>query len=173
MAAGFLTLVRNRAEHLLDPLATGAVLFNRPDWKTAAAGDERKRFGYWVFGAWLRLIRWLKSRIRLDPWRSQKAAYIPMADPAPAKAQLVIDAGPQGSLSGGHGHADAERSLSAEGRELLLDPGTYCYVSADNSRTNSEGQRHTIRYGSQNQIRPRLKARSPGKHSLTPRWNPG
>ena len=40
--------LRNRAEHLLDPLATGAVLFQRPDWKTVAAGAREETL--WLMG---------------------------------------------------------------------------------------------------------------------------
>jgi hypothetical protein len=80
-----------------------------------------------------------------------------MADPAPAKAQLVIDAGPHGSLSGGHGHADAlSVHLSAEGHELLLDPGTCCYVSEDNSRNEFRGTaaHNTLRIANSDQAKP-------------------
>jgi hypothetical protein len=43
--------------------------------------------------------------------------------------QLVIDAGPQGPGTAGHGHADAlSVSLAINGRMLLMDPGTLEYV---------------------------------------------
>ena len=69
----------------------------------------------------------------------------------------MIDAGPQGSLSGGHGHADAlSVHLSAEGRELLLDPGTCCYVSEDNSRNEFRGTaaHNTLRVAESDQAEP-------------------
>lgn len=44
------------------------------------------------------------------------------------REQLVIDAGPQGTHSAGHGHADAlSLHLSANRREILSDPGTFEY----------------------------------------------
>ncbi len=148
---------RNRTEHLLDPLATGAVLFNRPDWKTVAAGVREETI--WLLG--LRGLAAFDSLVE-EPHSPRSTAFTEsgiylMADPAPAKAQLVIDAGPQGSLSGGHGHADAlSVHLSAEGRELLLDPGTYCYVSADNSRNEFRGTaaHNTLRVAKSDQATP-------------------
>jgi hypothetical protein len=51
------------------------------------------------------------------------------------RRQLFIDAGPLGAFSGGHGHADAlSVQLAVDGRMWLIDPGTYCYVSADGGR---------------------------------------
>jgi len=149
--------LRNRSEHLLDPLATGAVLFKRPDWKGAAAGAREETL--WLVG--------LQGLAEFDslaekPYSPRSTAFVEsgiylMADPAPAKAQLVIDAGPHGSLSGGHGHADAlSIHLAAEGRELLLDPGTCCYVSADNSRDEFRGTaaHNTLRVAKSDQARP-------------------
>ena len=41
---------------------------------------------------------------------------------------LLVDCGDVGSLSGGHGHADAlSFELALQGRTLLIDPGTYSY----------------------------------------------
>lgn len=150
--------LRNRAEHLLDPLATGAVLFKRPDWKAATAVAREETL--WLLG--------MQGLAQFDSLAekpsSPRTAAFPesgiylMADPAPAKAQLVIDAGPQGSLSAGHGHADAlSVHLSAEGRELLLDPGTCCYVSADNSRDEFRGTaaHNTLRVEQSDQAKPK------------------
>ena len=149
--------LRNRSEHLLDPLATGAVLFKRPDWKAAAAGAREETL-------WLMGIQGLTELDSLgeEPYLPRSAAFTEsgiylMADPAPARTQLVIDAGPQGSLSAGHGHADAlSVHLSAEGRELLLDPGTCCYVAADNSRDEFRGTaaHNTLRIAKSDQANP-------------------
>ena len=45
------------------------------------------------------------------------------------ETKLIMDAGPLGFLSiAAHGHADClSLLLSASGKELLVDPGTYCY----------------------------------------------
>ena len=59
---------------------------------------------------------------------------------AEGKLQAVIDAGPQGALAAGHGHADAlSLTLHADGRELLGDPGTFEYVGSDGQRDHFRG----------------------------------
>jgi hypothetical protein len=149
--------LRNCSEHLLDPLATGAVLFNRSDWKGAAASAREETL-------WLTGLRGL-SQFDSLPEKSysprstafRESGIYTMADPAPAKAQLVIDAGPHGSLSGGHGHADAlSVHLSSEGHELILDPGTCCYASEDNSRNEFRGTaaHNTLQVAKSNQAKP-------------------
>lgn len=46
--------------------------------------------------------------------------------------QLVVDAGPHGSLNCAHSHADAlSLELFARGRPLLVDAGTYTYPGAE------------------------------------------
>ena len=58
----------------------------------------------------------------------------------PIPRRLVIDAGPQGAGSAGHGHADAlSLHLTVDGREWLTDPGTFCYVSAGDDRNLFRG----------------------------------
>lgn len=48
---------------------------------------------------------------------------------------LLIDAGPHGSMNCGHAHADALAfELTAFGRTLLVDPGTYTYSGSAEAR---------------------------------------
>ncbi len=125
---------RNRSEHLLDPLATGGVLFQRGDFK-AAAGELREET-IWLLGE-PGVAEW----DRLEPRSTNMAsASLPsaglyvLAAPSPP-SQLVIDAGPQGAGSGGHGHADAlSICLQSQGHSLLIDPGTLEYVGNDSQR---------------------------------------
>jgi hypothetical protein len=74
------------------------------------------------------------------------------------KRQLVIDAGPQGAHTAGHGHADA-LSLTANdgGCELLVDSGTFEYVGADGERNHFRGTRahNTLLIAGQDQAEPR------------------
>src|SRR6202044_2208981 len=54
--------------------------------------------------------------------------YVP-ASSEPFRQQMVIDAGPQGNGSSGHGHADAlSIKLAFGGRNWLVDAGTGSYV---------------------------------------------
>jgi hypothetical protein len=125
---------RNRSEHLLDPLATGAILFNRGDYK-AAAGDLREET-IWLLG--VEGVRRWDELEAISP--SMESADLPSAGfyllTAPqAAAQLAVDAGPQGWGRGGHGHADAlSVFLGSHGNSLLLDPGTYEYIGEGGDR---------------------------------------
>jgi hypothetical protein len=63
-----------------------------------------------------------------------------MASSDPVPQQLILDAGPQGSLSAGHGHADAlSVQLLAGERALLTDPGTFEYVGEGPERNQFRG----------------------------------
>lgn len=120
---------RNRTGHLLDPLWTGAALFERPDFKTRHCtmhpemiwllGPERvKRFGE------------LTARQAIaNSFALKSSGLYVMAAGQRDSQRLIIDAGPHGGGRGGHGHADAlSVQLSAGGRELLIDPGTFVYA---------------------------------------------
>ena len=119
---------RNRSEHLLDPLAAGAVLFHRGDFK-AAAGELREET-IWLLGE-QGVVEW--DRLQAQPTGMASAnlpsagLYVLAAETPPG--QLVVDAGPQGDGSAGHGHADAlSICLQSQGHALLIDPGTLEYV---------------------------------------------
>lgn len=125
---------RNRAEHMLDPLATGAVLYRRGDFKFMAGAPREETL--WLLG--------LKGLADFDS--------LPDSEPTPNSTalpdsgiylmhessgqQLQIDAGPLGAGSGGHGHADAlSLGLARQGHILLLDPGTFEYVGDSDERS--------------------------------------
>jgi hypothetical protein len=116
---------RNRSEHLLDPLATGAVLFLRGDFK-AAAGELREET-IWLLGE-QGVAAWDSAQ---EQWPAMASATLQsvglyvLTIPSPP-SQLMIDAGSQ---SAGHGHADAlSICLQSQGHALLIDPGTLEYV---------------------------------------------
>jgi len=125
---------RNRAEHLLDPLAAGAVLFRRGDFKFVA-GDIREET-VWLLGT--QGVRDFDDLPLTEP-SSQSVALAAcglhlMADAGTAQ-QLVIDAGPQGAATAGHGHADSlSVTINSGGRALLIDPGTFEYVGSEGGR---------------------------------------
>jgi hypothetical protein len=147
---------RNRAEHLSDPLATGAVLFDRGDFKMLAG--ELREETLWLLGE--------QGVTEFDQIEAKQPGMSSFALPETGlyvmsckerKLQAVIDAGPQGALAGGHGHADAlSLTVHAEGRELLGDPGTYEYVGAGTEREQFRGTaaHNTLQLDGRNQSEP-------------------
>lgn len=124
---------RNRAEHLLDPLATGSVLFHRADWKIAVGNLCAERL--WLLGpqagAECDSVRRCPPRACHFP----ESGFYVMAGGDRHPQQLVIDAGPQGEGNSGHGHSDAlSIHLSIAGQEWLTDPGTFSYLEGEHTR---------------------------------------
>jgi hypothetical protein len=131
---------RNRPEHLLDPLSTGAALYRSPEFKSAAAGLCEETL--WLLGA--------ESAAAFDSVSPEtpalRASRLPasgvyvMASSGPSEAQLFIDGGERGFRGSGHGHADAlSIQLAAGGRLWLADPGTCRYVDEGSVRQRFRG----------------------------------
>ena len=125
---------RNRGEHLLDPLSTGAVLFRRSDWRAIVGAIREETI--WLLGP--QAVSGYENLTGVEPRVSSRryaesGTYV-MAEDDGHRQQLTVDAGRQGAFSAGHGHADAlSVHLSIDGREWLADPGTYSYLpGADN-----------------------------------------
>lgn len=112
-------------------LATGAVLFDRGDFK-AAAGRlcDKSR---WLLGDAADALFEAVPAAAPRPSRlafPEGGYYLLGADyGTPRELKALVDAGPLGYLSiAAHGHADAlAMTLSVGGREILVDPGTYAY----------------------------------------------
>jgi Heparinase II/III-like protein/Heparinase II/III N-terminus len=147
---------RNRAEHLSDPLATGAILFGRADFKSLAG--ELREETIWLLGE--------KGVATFDRIEAKQPEMSSAALPETGlyvmscnerKLQAVIDAGPHGALAAGHGHADAlSVTLHAEGHELVGDPGTYEYVGAgsERDRFRGTGVHNTLQLDGRDQSEP-------------------
>jgi hypothetical protein len=113
-------------------LATGAVLFNRADFKAKAGKfDEKSR---WMLGnmAEKTFNALPKEDTRLPVRRSfPEGGYYILGDgfEKPHEVRILADAGPLGYLSiAAHGHSDAlSFTLSVGGCELLIDPGTFSF----------------------------------------------
>ena len=148
---------RNRSVHMLDPLATGAVLFGRGDFKVQVGGLREETI--WLLGE-SGIVEF--ERLPIAESTSKSVAfpiaglYVMSGDDS--KRQLVIDAGQQGAHTAGHGHADA-LSLSAtdDGCKLLIDSGTFEYVGADSERDHFRGTRahNTLQVAGQDQAEPK------------------
>ena len=147
---------RNRAEHLLDPLATGAILFNRGEFKALA--QRLREETIWLLGP-EGVKQW--DELETQPVDRSSAALgtagfyvMPCAQPS---VQLVMDCGPLGTQSGGHGHADAlSLTLHARGAELLIDPGTCEYAGERDDRRLFRGtaMHNTVRVDGVDQAEP-------------------
>jgi hypothetical protein len=144
---------RNRSEHMLDPLATGAVLYRRGDLKFAAGGPREETV--WLLGS--QALAEFDALPGVAPSAGSTALldsglYL-MADEESGQ-QLLVDAGPLGSGSGGHGHADAlSICLVRNGRHLLTDPGTFEYVgpSGERGRLRGTGAHNTMQVDGRDQ----------------------
>ncbi|MFZ0335120.1 MAG: alginate lyase family protein [Candidatus Acidiferrales bacterium] len=145
---------RNRAEHLLDPLCTGAAIFMRSDFKAAGTLCEE---ALWLLGdeGIDRFDSLAETRPKVSSALPASGIYV-LADHN-AGQQLIFDAGPLGFGRAGHGHADAlSVNLSIAGREFLTDPGTFSYVSADidRNRLRGTGAHNTVRIDGFDQAEP-------------------
>ena len=113
-------------------LATGAVLFGRPDFKAKAARfDDKSR---WLLGDAAAAKFDALPNERLGPPAKASfpdAGYYVLGTDFETEHEIriVADAGPLGYLSiAAHGHADALAfTLAVAGHTLLVDPGTYVY----------------------------------------------
>jgi Heparinase II/III-like protein/Heparinase II/III N-terminus len=144
---------RNEQRHLLDPLATGAVLYRRGDFKSVARMPHEEML--WLLGP--------KGLFEFESLPTVEAGddsvalansgYYLMAD-ADSRHQLVIDCGPLGWRNAGHGHADAlSVTLIRNQRTLLMDPGTFEYVgnSGERGRLRGTGAHNTVLVDGQDQ----------------------
>ena len=144
---------RNHPEHLADPLATGAVLFGRGDFKAVAGGLREETL--WLLGE-----PGAEEFDRLpEKAPHQNSAALPYAGlyfMSGPQQQLVIDAGPQGAATAGHGHADAlSVCINANGCPLLTDPGTCEYVGEDRRLFRSTAFHNTLQVDGKGQALPK------------------
>lgn len=122
-------------------LSTGAILFDRPDYKYVAG--EAAEETVWLLGG-----ESLTDYDRIDahpPQHTSRAfsdgGYYVMRDGwTRSDSYLLFDCGAHGTLNGAHGHADAlSFELAAQGRSLLVDPGTYTYADSIEIRNYFRG----------------------------------
>lgn len=126
---------RDQRKHMLDPLVVGSVLYDRPDFRTEAVQETEELL--WLLGTEsVRQFKELPAQKRENNSVALEAGGIyVMRSLGPTSYQLVIDAGPHGAGRGGHGHADAlSVQLTANGKPLLIDPGTFAYADPGGER---------------------------------------
>jgi hypothetical protein len=132
---------RNRAEHMTDPLAIGAALFDDETLRTSVTPTEE---AIWLLGedALPRATQPpnLHSKPEAQFFPAGGLYFAESFEPCPQ--QMVIDAGPQGTGRSGHGHADAlSVKLAFSGRSWLVDAGTFCYIGPGAERNTFRGTR--------------------------------
>ena len=125
------TLADTEPNDFRGTLTTAGVVFERPDYCSVA-------------GALSMEVLWLLGKGRPErvstlpaslPDRASQAfsegGYYVMRDGWGQQADyMIIDCGVHGSGNGGHAHADMlSFDVAAQGRPILIDPGTYCYTS--------------------------------------------
>lgn len=117
-------------------LATGAVVFERGDYKWVAG--EPKQDLLWLFGP--KGISVFNSIQSVKPKHRSRAftdsGFFVMRDGwLEHDNYMLIDAGEIGSLNGAHGHADTLAiDLAVAGRSMLVDSGTYTYSKTEELR---------------------------------------
>ena len=129
---------RNRVEHMSDPLALGAAEYQRADWGAVSGLTEE---AIWIFGeAAVALSSGERPKLEAGAEAFESGGVYLIRDTEPFPQQMIIDAGPMGADTCGHGHADAlSISFSLDGRRCLIDPGTYSYMSAGDDRARFRG----------------------------------
>ena len=131
---------RNQPEHMTDPLSTGAILFNRADFKSSAGPLIEE--AVWLLGreGAAQFERLSTSERLVASRRLESSGICVMAGSGRRSEKMVIDAGPLGHGTAGHGHADAlSVALTINGKQWLVDPGTCCYISEGKDREKFRG----------------------------------
>ena len=131
-------LDERRADDFRATLSDGAALLGRADYKHVAGRAAEQTL--WLSGAeGLGRFDALEAR---EPERTSRdfpdGGYYVMRDGWGEGADyMLLDCGPHGAeaIGSGHAHADAlSFVLSARGRTLLVDPGTYTYTGSREER---------------------------------------
>jgi hypothetical protein len=119
-----------------DGLCSGAVLFERPDFKYQSGGFCEESLWLLGNGAWPTY-----KSMAAEPPSDLSVAFedagyfIQRSGWSAADTQVTFDCGGLGFGNGGHGHADALAfTLFSDGRPWLIDPGTSAYNGAPSWR---------------------------------------
>ena len=131
-----LTISHRAANDFRATLSTGAALFRHSGYKFVAG--EAAEDTLWLLGP--DGLAGLDRLEAAEPERQSvafaKGGYYVMRDGWTTNSNyLLFDCGPHGTDNCGHAHADAlSFELAANGRTLLVDPGTYTYTGSREMR---------------------------------------
>lgn len=117
-------------------LSTGAVLFNRPDYKFVA-GTAAEETLWLLGGEGLSKFDQIEARepVKESVEFADGGYYVLRDGWSQTGNYILLDCGPHGMANCGHAHADALAiELAAHGRTLLVDPGTFSYTGEKEMR---------------------------------------
>ena len=137
----------------LATMATCGVLLDRPEW--VRAPEFLHEQAAWWLGA--ESLRAPAPALAPGPRTSRFFAGGGTAVMAHAGVQSIVKAGPLGEGSGGHSHCDVLGLLARlDGREILIDPGTFTYIADPDARNRFRGSaaHNTIRIDQRDQATP-------------------
>lgn len=142
-----------RPRFALGALAAAGVYFDRPQWiRSLDACCEQSA---WWFGP--RALRTPAAANAPQP-SSRLFPDAGIAVLASREIHILCDAGPFGALSAGHSHSDTLSFVLSQGtEELLIDSGTFTYVSDPAQRAAFRGSsaHNTLRIDGLDQATPR------------------
>jgi hypothetical protein len=133
-------------------LATSALLLGDASWSWSEQDLDEQAL--WWFGP--ERIQNVRPRLQSP----KTSAWFPDAGIAVftrGSWHVIVDAGPFGSGSGGHSHADVLSIVVRQGdRDILIDPGTYTYVGDAEWRQHFRGTaaHNTVRIDELDQAAP-------------------
>jgi hypothetical protein len=131
-------------------LGTSAIVLSRLDWLRDSS-DLHEQGAWWLGPSALTAVP--KSAV----WQSHFFENVGLAVMIAQESQAIVDAGRFGPWSSGHSHSDALHLTARCGNdEILVDPGTYTYVSDARSRDWFRGSsaHNTIRIDGRDQAVP-------------------
>jgi hypothetical protein len=126
-------------------IATAASFLGRDDWAWCET-DLYEQAAWWLGRT--------NGRGGTGQWNSRLFADAGMAVLTAPGCHITFDVGPFGRGRAGHSHSDTlSLTVRAEGRDILIDPGTYTYVASpkERDRFRSSAAHSTIRVDGRDQ----------------------
>lgn len=125
-----------------DTLALAALVFDEPAYKPV--DDAPASALAWIASAeeCARYDRLTPETTRAPSQAFPDGGWYVVRD---ERAELLLDGGPHGSLSGAHAHADAlALVLAVDGRPALADPGAYTYLGPERDDFRGTAAHNTV-----------------------------